>query len=236
MKISDEGIIISKSIFGETSLILKIFSSQYGIISGLYKGGLTSKNKYLLELGNIVDFEKNSRLDSQLGIFKIDLKESYLSYIFNNKLKLTIFITILDLIKALIVEKENIEDFYFLTKNLIIILQKEDEIKNYLLWELKLLEAIGFGLDFSKCVITSRVDDLYYLSPKTGKSVIKEIGEKYHNKLFIIPQFFLNPSLQNITTQELSLGFKISTHFLDNFAKEYNKIIPLSRNQILGIK
>ena len=133
MKINDEGVIISKSIFGETSLILKIFSSKYGIISGLYKGGLTAKNKYLLELGNIIDFEKNSRLDSQLGFFKLDLKESYLSYIFHNKLKLTIFITMLDLIKALIPDKENIEDFYFLTKNLIIVLQKEDEIKNYLL-------------------------------------------------------------------------------------------------------
>jgi len=104
------------------------------------------------------------------------------------------------------------------------------------LWELKLLEAIGFGLDFSKCVITSSVDDLYYLSPKTGKSVIKEIGEKYHNKLFIILKFFLNPSLGNITAEELILGFKINSHFLDNFAKEYNKIIPLSRNQIIVIK
>ncbi len=236
MKIVDEGIIISKSIFGETSLIIKIFSSKYGIISGLYKGGLTSKNKYLLELGNIVDFEKSSRLDSQLGMLKIDLKESYLFNIFHNKLKLTILITMLDLIKAFIVEKENIEDFYFLTKNLIIILQKEDEIKNYLLWELKLLEAIGFGLDLSKCVITLKEEGLYYLSPKTGKSVIKDVGEAYHNKLFIIPKFFLDIKEENIAIKDLELGFKINTHFLDNFAKEYNKIIPSSRNNIMKIK
>jgi recombinational DNA repair protein (RecF pathway) len=38
-------------------------------------------------------------------------------------------------------------------------------------WEAGLLEALGFGLDLSRCAATGRVDDLIYVSPKSGRAV-----------------------------------------------------------------
>ena len=41
----------------------------------------------------------------------------------------------------------------------------------YFYWELALLDALGFGLDLSKCVVTGDTENLPYLSPKSGCAV-----------------------------------------------------------------
>ena len=38
-------------------------------------------------------------------------------------------------------------------------------------FEAGLLDELGFGLDLSRCAVTGGVDDLVYVSPKTGRAV-----------------------------------------------------------------
>ena len=44
-------------------------------------------------------------------------------------------------------------------------------IKGYVKWEIGLLSSIGFSLDLNKCAVTGQKNNLYYVSPKTGKAV-----------------------------------------------------------------
>ena len=39
-----------------------------------------------------------------------------------------------------------------------------------------LLQDLGFGLDLSKCAATGALDDLVYVSPRTGRAVSREAG------------------------------------------------------------
>lgn len=233
MKIFDEGIIISKTNYSQTSAILHIFSFKNGIVAGLCKGVKSSKQKYLLELGNIVDFEKIARIEEQLGFLNLEFKESHLSQIFYNNKKLLTLLSIVGMIKEFLIEKEVQEELYLATKNLIVLLQKDDFMYYYLQWEVMLLEVIGFGLDTTKCCV-SGTDKIFYLSPKSGKSVCREVGSMYEDKLFVIPNLWIHKDFACANSQDLKLGFVITTYFLNKFAKEYNKKIPESRNKIIN--
>ena len=70
------------------------------------------------------------------------------------------------------------------------------------------------------------------MSPRTGKAVIKEVGEKYKNRLFQLPQFLLEnskviPSLNDIFSALNMLGYFLKMYFEDN------KELPLSRNYLI---
>jgi DNA repair protein RecO (recombination protein O) len=231
MKIFDEGIIISKANYSQTSVILHIFSFKYGIVAGLCKGIKSSKQKYLLELGNIVDFEKIARIEEQLGFLNLEFKESHLSEIFYHNKKLLTLLSIVGMIKEFLIEKEVQEELYLATKNLIVVLQKEDFMYYYLQWEVMLLDVVGFGLDMTKCCVSGS-KEIFYLSPKSGKSVCKEVGNLYEDKLFVIPNLWIHKDFNRANEKDLKLGFSITNYFFNKFAIEYNKKIPEIRNKI----
>ena len=58
-------------------------------------------------------------------------------------------------------------------------------------FEMGLLEALGFGMDLSRCASTGAVDDLIYVSPRTGRAVSRAAGEPYKERLLLLPQFLL---------------------------------------------
>ncbi len=231
MQINDEAILVGKIKYGDSSLILSVFSKQHGLLRGLLKGGLHYKHKSFLEIGNIFFIEKRARLEDSLGFLKLELLHSYLYNIHLDSNKLLALSAICELLNDFTLEKENDSEFYDFTKNTIILLQQSDFIKHYLRWELVFLEHIGFGMDLSKCVVSGESDDLYYLSPRTGKAVSREVGEPYADKLFIIPDIFKNTS-SNMLGDSVIMSFKITTHFLQKFSREYTKKIPFTREYL----
>ncbi|WP_348246434.1 DNA repair protein RecO, partial [Salmonella enterica] len=46
-------------------------------------------------------------------------------------------------------------------------------------FEAGLLEDLGFGLDLSRCAVTGVMDDLVWVSPRTGRAVSREAGGPY---------------------------------------------------------
>ena len=231
MIIHDEAILIAKYQFGDSSNILTLFTKEHGIQKGLLKGANSSKIRHVLSLGNILSITKMVRLEEQLGILKVDLQESNLANIFYNNTKLLALTTMCSLIEEFIPMQEISTPFYLDSKDMIANLNKDDFLLLYANWELLLLNNIGFGLDFSKCVV-SDAPDIYYLSPKSGKSVSKTVGEPYKDKLFIIPQFITNKTTPKNIQDILNL-LDITTHFLQFFCTEYNKKIPNMRNLLL---
>jgi DNA repair protein RecO (recombination protein O) len=53
----------------------------------------------------------------------------------------------------------------------------------YLRWELALLEEMGFGLDLLSCAVTGSMDDLAYVSPKTGRAVSAEAAGEWADRM-----------------------------------------------------
>ncbi|NEU35624.1 DNA repair protein RecO, partial [bacterium LRH843] len=60
---------------------------------------------------------------------------------------------------------------------------------DYIRFELRLLQELGFGLDLSECAATGAHDHLIYVSPKSGRAVSADAGKPYHDKLLPLPYF-----------------------------------------------
>ena len=80
-------------------------------------------------------------------------------------------------------------------------------------WEMGLLDELGFGLDLSRCASTGQLDDLSYVSPRTGRAVSQAAGLPYREKLFHLPAF-LNGATGFAVSDVLD-GFKLTGFFLE---------------------
>ena len=80
-----------------------------------------------------------------------------------------------------------------------------------------ILESLGYGIDFSCCVVTNSRVNLAFVSPKSAHAVSLEAGEKYSHKLLKLPNFLLEEKLQNVENNQLIDGLKLSGFFLKKF-------------------
>jgi DNA repair protein RecO (recombination protein O) len=100
-------------------------------------------------------------------------------------------------------------------------------------WELGLLEELGYGLDLSKCAVTGTLENLFYVSPKTGRAACLQAGEHYHDKLLKLPGFLLGGSVTSI--EDILDGFKLTGYFLERHIFEPRGLeMPEQRQRMLA--
>ena len=97
MKINDEGIILNKKKYRESSLLVTFFSLNHGINSGLVKGVL-KKDFGTYEIGNKVYIKSSFRLDEQLWNCKFELIKNNSVEHFNDQNKLNTLLTVCSII------------------------------------------------------------------------------------------------------------------------------------------
>lgn len=96
-------------------------------------------------------------------------------------------------------------------------------------FEAGLLEDLGFGLDLSKCAATGTVDDLIYVSPRTGRAVSREAGDPYADKMLTLPPFMLGAQA-GLVEGDVRAGFALTGHFLEQFVfHPQNRPLPPAR-------
>ena len=231
MQIDDEGIIIKKKKYRESSLLISFFSLNHGINSGLVKGVL-KKDFGTYEIGNKVYIKSSFRLDEQLWNCKFELiKNNSVNY-FDNQNKLNTLLTICSIIDLSLPKNNPQIKIYNKTIDLMEDLLSKGWAVKYIFWELFLLSELGYGLDLEKCVVSGKKENLIYISPKSGKAVSKTEGEKYKNKLFNLPKFLINKNVKP-TNDSLKQAISLTGFFIDKFLKNNNKKLPFYRKNIL---
>ena len=229
----DEGLILSSINYSETSIILKVFTRNYGVQKGFVRGAKSKKKSNIYEAGNLVSISFKSRTEDMLGIFLVDLmKPSPLLYL-NDLKRFSCIISVINLLEFSLLESEPETELYFNSKNLInkIFSYEEGWIEEYIRWEVFLLKKIGFGLELSKCILSNKKTNLSYVSPKSGCAVNKEAGKPWEKKLLELPKFLISDNKAN--RSDLRKGFKITTYFLTKFANSIDKILPFTRSNFM---
>ena len=229
----DEGLILSSINYSETSIILKVFTRNYGVQKGFVRGAKSKKKSNIYEAGNLVSISFKSRTEEMLGIFLVDLmKPSPLLYL-NDLKRFSCIISVINLLEFSLLESEPETELYFYSKNLInkIFSYEEGWIEEYIRWEVFLLKKIGFGLELSKCILSNKKTNLSYVSPKSGCAVNKEAGKPWEKKLLELPKFLISDNKAD--RSELRKGFKITTYFLTKFANSIDKILPFTRSNFM---
>lgn len=224
MKFSDNAIIISAKKHSENSIIIKLLSQNNGICRGFIKNAINSKSYCKYQIGNLVSFDLYAKNTDSLAYIKVESLESFASkVIFNiNKLNIISFL-------CLIIDQNSMDQDSekLLFDNLLHFLQNIDDpdlkiLTSFVKFELDLLEISGYGLDLSNCAISGVTDNLYFISPKTGRAANYLAAQKYQNKLFRLTKFLKKPDNDNLDYQDLLASAKITEFFIKKYLSHKN--------------
>lgn len=235
MQIEDSAILIGFSKFQENKLIIECFSSEHGLIKGLCRS--SPKNfSARCHPGDLIKINWKARLREHLGFIQIDTIKSSYYKIFQNGLKSAILSSMLSLLHDWLNEGEHSNYLYDLTMEMLKVLQEQsnalDIIKQYVLFEMAIIDYSGFGLDLAKCAVTHKKSDLAYISPKSGCAISLEIGSSYDAKLFKMPSFFISND-NTPSAAEVKNAINVTKFFLENrsYSESFKKL-PSARAQI----
>lgn len=151
-----DGIVLKRQNIRETSVILTLFTKDFGKLCGLVKGARGPKaqagnNPQAFSLNNIVFYEKKrSNINS---ISQCDLK-TYFSPIRNDLEKTVYADYLLELVDVVTIENDANEDIYELLLNSLDLLTKKISAKRVArIFEIKLMDMSGFMPVFDECTV-----------------------------------------------------------------------------------
>jgi DNA repair protein RecO (recombination protein O) len=214
----DEGFLISKNRYNENSLIAEIYTKNRGKVSGIIFGGTSKKIKNYLQIGNKLHVNHNSKSESRVGYFKVEILNAYSPLYFDHRQKLSCITSATNLIKILTADSQANIKVYQIIVNLFSILKDQDWLKKYIFWELDLLKLLGYDLELENLVEKDTVENktIYYASSSNEKK--------------FVPNFLIEKDLEVNDIKILLNGLKLVGDYLDKtILKPNNLNYPNSR-------
>lgn len=196
MEWTDDSIILGARRHGENDAILDLLTIDFGRFRGYLRGGTGKRMRGIIQPGNTVHATWRSRVEENLGTLSIDIITERASGLFDSAQRLAAMTNATSLVSALLPEREACPNiFHALTA--VLDLLHDDMIVAHewgqalIKFEMGLLSTLGYGLDLTACAATGVVDDLAYVSPKSGRAVSADAGEAYKDKLLVLPSFLI---------------------------------------------
>ena len=214
----DEGYLISKNRYSENSLIAEIYTKNRGKVSGIIFGGTSKKIKNYLQIGNKLHVNYNSKSETRIGYFKIEILNARSPLYFDHKQKLSCITSATNLIKILTADSQANIKVYQIIENLFLILKDQDWLKKYIFWELDLLKLLGYDLELENLVEKDTFENktVYYASSSNEKK--------------FVPNFLIEKDLEVNDIKILLNGLKLVGDYLDKtILKPNNLNYPNSR-------
>lgn len=220
MNYQDEGYLIHSAPFGEKDLIVTLLSRQKGVYAGLVRGGQSTKKRSDYQLGNLMVFNWSARLNEHLGSFKCEVKKTFAHLFFNSPKKLNALLASCEVLKSFLPERQAHEDIFLSYNNLLeTFVSDKNWLSYYVLWELNLLNSLGYGLALEKCAVTGTKENLTHVSPKTGHVVCYDVAKPYINRLLPLPTFILTG--ESASRDDILSGLRLTGYF---FEKQFQDI------------
>ncbi len=216
MEWTDEGIVLGVRRHGESSAIVELLTCSHGRHLGLVRGGAGSRMRPLLQPGNTVNAVWRARLDEHLGYYAIEGTRLRAATMFASSYAVY-GVTHLASLVRLLPERDPHEDIYEMLES---ILNDFDDAAvagvQLVKFELAMLTELGFGLDLSSCAASGAVNDLIYVSPKSGGAVSRQAGEPWRDRLLRLPPFLResDDGTNGWTGQDVEDGFRLTGLFL----------------------
>jgi DNA repair protein RecO (recombination protein O) len=236
MEWSDEGIVLTVRPHGESAGILDALTRHHGRHLGLVRGCTSSKGRASLQPGNRVKLTWRARLSENLGVYVVELARARASDMFEDRAALAGLNAFAAVAAAVLPEREPHMPAFEAAEVLLEAMANhafEDWAPLFVLWEVGLLNELGFGLDLSSCAATGSADDLIYVSPKTGRAVSRAGGEAYRDLLLALPQFLLGRQAGDPNLRDSLAGLGLTAHFLSQWVlAPHHKTIPEARHRL----
>ncbi len=238
MKWLDEGILLSTRPHGESNLIVTFLTKNHSLI----KGYLRLNKKCPPIPGNLYHISYKARLTTHLGFLSIEQHDFFSVAIFSalqSPVKLACINAMRALMLQCLIDNDSTSEFdmfYPQVKKHIIEISLNSSFGHYPLFETNLLTHCGFGLDLMRCAVTNELQNLAYVSPKTGRAVTQATGAPYKQNLLKLPQFLTTHELDNVTLEEILTALNLSGFFLSRVLQEtFHQKLPAERNYLITL-
>lgn len=234
MDFEDEAYVLAARPFGESGAIVEFLTESRGRWVAHVAGGASRRLRGVLQPGGQGLVRYRARTSEQLGTATFEPQGEGPASLFDEALALTGLASAAAVASGALPEREAHPGAYHaLTALLAAFAVPEVWPAVYVRFEAGLLDELGFGLDLSRCAATGAVDDLAYVSPKTGRAVSREAGAPYHDRLFGLPPFLLSAQ-SGLTSGDVEAGLAITGFFLERFVfGPLNRPLPPARAWLL---
>ena len=230
----DEAALLATRPFGETSVIIEVFSGVHGRHAGVVRGGTSRKIAPILQPGAQLHVAWKARLESHLGSFSVEPIRSRAAAALSDRLALAGLNAVCGLLAIALPEREAHPALYDRTVALLDLLGQSDLWPlAYLRWEQALLEELGFGLDLSRCAVSETTEDLTYVSPKSGRAVSTHAAGEWADRLLPLPPVLAgkgNASHAEIVKALATTGFFIENRLFKSFG---DRPMPEARARLI---
>ncbi|MDS9465961.1 DNA repair protein RecO [Paracoccus sp. MBLB3053] len=187
MEWQGEATVMTQRRHGENAVILTVLSRDIGLLSGMVPGGASSKRAAMLQPGSRLSLRWRARLEDQLGGFSAEPARSRPGLI-ASPAALAGVNAVTSLLTFALPERDPHPRLVDLTETLLDQMDSgTDWAETYILWELRLLDELGFGLDLGSCAVTGQRSGLAYVSPRTGRAVSAQAAGEWAPKLLPLP-------------------------------------------------
>lgn len=232
MEWSDDGIVLGVRRHGESSAIVSLMTRQHGRAAGLVRGARGPKLRGVLQAGNSVHATWRARLADHLGNYALEAQTAHAAEILTDGSRLCALTSACALVEFCLPERQPDPDVHALLEGLMQALSGESWASDYVRWELGFLTALGFGLDLKACAATGVVEDLIYVSPKSGRAVSREAGAPYRDRLLTLPGFLRRHDAKPAMA-DIAVGLDLTGFFLNRFVLgPQDRTLPDSRERL----
>lgn len=220
---SDSALIVRTRPHGEGAMIVNALCAQHGMRAAYVHAGRVSKTlRGVLQPGNFVHLEWQGNHAHDLGRFSIEGDRPISPFALTDAPRLMAIQSVCALIDQCVGERESYPDLFAGTQAWFDGIDGEIWAPTLIMWELQLLQTLGFGLKLDQCVVTGAHEGLSYVSPKSGGAVSEGAAQPYAHKLLPLPGFLIGSGSWDDT--DIANGLSLSGYFL------FHRVLdPLSR-------
>ena len=235
MEWRDQGVVISVRKHGETSTIVDVLTVAHGRHAGVVRGGVSRRMTPVIQPGNQISVEWHARLEEHLGSYRVELLRSR-SRIMADRAALAALASVCAMVGFGFPERMVFPDLYDSTTAVLDALEVgADWQRAYALWELQLLDELGYGLDLSCCAVTGSTDDLVFVSPRSGRAVSRTGAGNWAQKLLPLPAFLRDRG--EATGEQVLEALQTTGYFLERRLATAlgNRPLPAARGRLVSV-
>lgn len=230
MEFHEEAYVLSARAHGDTGVVADLLTETHGRHAAYVAGGASRRMKPFLQPGARVIADYRARTSDHLGSARLEPVGEGPSALFDDSLALTGLAAAAAVAQGALPEREPHPGAFLAFEALMAAFQIPAVWPAiFVRFEAGLLDDLGFGLDLSSCAATGTMDDLIWVSPRTGRAVSREAGQPYADKLLKLPPFMLGAQA-GLGEGDVRSGLDLTGHFLEQFVfHPQNKPLPPAR-------
>lgn len=217
MDFTDDAFVLAARAHGDTGVVVELLTESHGRRAAYVAGGASRRMKPFLQPGARVVADYRARTADHLGSARLEPVGQGPSALFDDPLALTGLAAAAAVAQGALPEREpHPGAFHAFEALMAAFAVPEVWPAVFVRFEAGLLEDLGFGLDLSRCAVTGDVDDLVWVSPRTGRAVSRAAGRPYADRLLDLPPFLLGAQA-GLGEGDVGAGLTLTGHFLEQF-------------------